>query len=66
MNSRGAAFSHGLAAFCGGRKPGVISFKDHLNPMSIPETPMPTLLTESVMLEPDRVRILDRRVFPFQ
>lgn len=28
--------------------------------------PLPTLLTESVLLEPERVRILDRRVFPFE
>ena len=27
---------------------------------------MPTLIEESVLLEPDRVRILDRRVFPFE
>ena len=27
---------------------------------------MPTLMRESVLLEPDRVRILDRRVFPFE
>lgn len=27
---------------------------------------MPTLTHQSVLLEPDRVRILDRRVFPFQ
>lgn len=66
MNARGAKFKHGLAEFHGGRKPGVIPFIDHLSPMSIPETPLPTLLTESVMLDPDRVRILDRRVFPFQ
>ena len=34
--------------------------------MSNPEPSLPTLLTESVILDPDRVRILDRRVFPFQ
>lgn len=34
--------------------------------MSLPETSLPTLLRDSVILEPDRVRILDRRVFPFQ
>jgi methylthioribose-1-phosphate isomerase len=30
------------------------------------EITLPTLLRESVLLEPDRVRILDRRVFPFE
>jgi len=34
--------------------------------MSTNEAPLPTLLRESVILEPDRVRILDRRVFPFE
>ena len=66
MNAHGVAFAHGSAAFRGDHKPGVIPFVDHLAAMSIPETPLPTLLTESVLLEPDRVRILDRRVFPFQ
>jgi methylthioribose-1-phosphate isomerase len=30
------------------------------------EIVMPTLLRESVLLEPDRVRILDCRIFPFE
>jgi methylthioribose-1-phosphate isomerase len=34
--------------------------------MSGPEVLLPTLLRESVVLEPERVRILDRRVFPHQ
>jgi methylthioribose-1-phosphate isomerase len=34
--------------------------------MTGPEVPLPTLLRDSVLLEPDRVRILDRRVFPHQ
>jgi methylthioribose-1-phosphate isomerase len=34
--------------------------------MPITETVLPTLLRESVVLEPDRVRILDRRIFPFE
>jgi methylthioribose-1-phosphate isomerase len=31
-----------------------------------PEVPVPTLVGESVVVEPDAVRILDRRVFPFE
>ena len=62
----GSTFSHGPAAFRGDHEPAVIPFLDYPDPMSIPDTPLPTLLTESVLLEPDRVRILDRRVFPFQ
>ena len=36
--------------------------------MSMPpvDVPVPTLLTRSVVLEPDRVRILDRRIFPHE
>src|SRR3954452_16889745 len=30
------------------------------------EVPVPTLVGESVVVEPDAVRILDRRVFPFE
>lgn len=30
------------------------------------EVPVPTLIAQSVLIEPDAVRILDRRVFPFQ
>jgi methylthioribose-1-phosphate isomerase len=30
------------------------------------DVPVPTLLTRSVVLEPDRVRILDRRIFPHE
>src|SRR4051812_50140663 len=30
------------------------------------EVPVPTLIGESVVVEPDAVRILDRRVFPFE
>lgn len=45
---------------------GVITLKNYLTTMSIPEATLPTLLRESVILEPDRVRILDRRVFPFK
>jgi methylthioribose-1-phosphate isomerase len=32
----------------------------------IDEVPVPTLVGESVVVEPDAVRILDRRVFPFE
>jgi methylthioribose-1-phosphate isomerase len=35
-------------------------------PMSPVEVPVPTLLQRSVILEPDRVRILDRRIFPHE
>ena len=30
------------------------------------DVPVPTLVGESVVVEPDAVRILDRRVFPFE
>ena len=30
------------------------------------DVPVPTLVGESVLVEPDAVRILDRRVFPFE
>ncbi|MFJ3667290.1 s-methyl-5-thioribose-1-phosphate isomerase [Streptomyces sp. NPDC090106] len=30
------------------------------------EVPVPTLIAQSVLIEPDSVRILDRRVFPFE
>src|SRR3954451_17906626 len=30
------------------------------------DVPVPTLIGQSVLLEPDAVRILDRRVFPFE
>lgn len=30
------------------------------------EVPVPTLVSQSVVIEPDAVRILDRRVFPFE
>ena len=30
------------------------------------EVPVPTLISQSVVIEPDAVRILDRRVFPFE
>lgn len=66
MNAAGAAFAHGLCASRDDHQAGVIPFIDHLSPMSNPEPSLPTLLTESVILDPDRVRILDRRVFPFQ
>src|SRR3954453_21935217 len=32
----------------------------------MPDVPVPTLVGESVVVEPDAVRILDRRVFPFE
>ena len=32
----------------------------------MPDVPVPTLVGESVLVEPDAVRILDRRVFPFE
>lgn len=66
MNAQGASFVPGLAALRGEHKAGVIPSIQHLTPMSIPEATLPTLLRDSVILEPDRVRILDRRVFPFQ
>ena len=34
--------------------------------MPVTEVVLPTLLRESIVLEPDRVRILDRRIFPFE
>ncbi|MBN9067134.1 MAG: hypothetical protein J0H60_11935 [Rhizobiales bacterium] len=34
--------------------------------MNVPSFQMPTLSRKSVVLAPDRVRILDRRVFPFR
>src|SRR3954449_10543486 len=34
--------------------------------LPMPEVPVPTLVGESVVVEPDAVRILDRRVFPFE
>lgn len=34
--------------------------------MSHPAAELPTLMRESVILEPDRVRILDRRIFPLK
>src|SRR5205085_4996356 len=30
------------------------------------DVPVPTLVGQSVLIEPDAVRILDRRIFPFQ
>ena len=66
MNAQGASFVPGLAALRGEHKAGVIPSIQRLTPMSIPEATLPTLLRDSVILEPDRVRILDRRVFPFQ
>src|SRR3954454_10687485 len=34
--------------------------------LPMPEVPVPTLVGGSVVVEPDAVRILDRRVFPFE
>jgi methylthioribose-1-phosphate isomerase len=34
--------------------------------INTPEVPVPTLVGQSVVVEPDAVRILDRRVFPFE
>src|SRR4051794_40781310 len=34
--------------------------------LPMPEVPVPTLVGQSVVVEPDAVRILDRRVFPFE
>src|SRR3954454_2261879 len=30
------------------------------------DVPVPTIISENVLIEPDAVRILDRRVFPFE
>ncbi|MEO6626169.1 MAG: s-methyl-5-thioribose-1-phosphate isomerase [Burkholderiaceae bacterium] len=62
QHSSRASPAHALTT----RSGSVITFIDRLASMSIPEAPLPTLLRDSVILEPDRVRILDRRVFPFE
>jgi methylthioribose-1-phosphate isomerase len=31
-----------------------------------PDVPVPTIISQNVLIEPDAVRILDRRVFPFE
>ena len=30
------------------------------------DVPVPTIIAQNVLIEPDAVRILDRRVFPFE
>ena len=30
------------------------------------DVPVPTIISQNVLIEPDAVRILDRRVFPFE